>query len=122
MPQFFVTIQLPDSFDPSQQSETLGEEVHAIGLQMAAAGVKEIFAGGLYPPTMAKSLRPQPDGTVLVTDGPYAEAKEYVGGISILECADMDEVLKWASKTAAVCRMPGEVREIFFVPPPDTSV
>ena len=49
----------------------------------------------LSPASNAKSLRAQPDGGVLITDGPYVEAKEYVGGFSILECADMDEALAW---------------------------
>src|SRR5438045_1757802 len=51
-------------------------------------------------------------GDVLVTDGPYLEAKEHVGGFSILEAADMDEVLAWARKSVVASRMPVEVREI----------
>ena len=81
-----------------------------LGLQ-ANVGAR-VFVGGLSPASQAKSLRSQPNGEVLVTDGPYLEAKEYVGGFSILEAADMDEVLAWARKSVIACRMPVEVREI----------
>jgi len=116
MPHYLMTIQLPDDFDPSQQDEAVFRDMVALNQEMTAAGVIPKFAGGLSPASTAKSLRLGPDGEVLVTDGPYVEAKEHVGGISIMECADMDEALKWASKGAKACRAPGEVREIFFNP------
>ena len=65
---------------------------------------------------MAKSLRKQPDGKVIVTDGPYIEAKEHIGGFSIIEAADMDEALAWARNAVVACRVPVEVRGIFFRP------
>jgi hypothetical protein len=116
MPQYLVTIQLPDNFDPSTMTEATIRNIEALNQEMDAAGVTK-FAGGLMPASMAKSLRNQPDGTVSITDGPYVEAKEHIGGISILECADMDEALAWARKGAIACRASGEVREIFFRPP-----
>jgi hypothetical protein len=72
--------------------------------------------GGLGSP---RTLRPQPNGELLVTDGPYLETKEHVGGFWILECADIDEVLAWARKGAKACHFGVEVREIFFVPTPE---
>jgi hypothetical protein len=117
MPQYLVTIQFPDDFDPSLQDEAMFNDIHALNQEVDAAGVG-VFACGLEPASNAKTLRPQPDGTVLICDGPYLEAKEHVGGFSIFECADMDEVLKWARKGAIACRMPGEVREMLFRPPP----
>ena len=71
-----------------------------------------IFAGGLSAASQAKSLRLQPNGEVLITDGPYLEAKEHVGGLSIIEAADMDEALAWGRKSVIAGRMPIEVREI----------
>jgi hypothetical protein len=47
--------------------------------EMEAKGVR-IFAGGLRPASSAKSLRAQPDGKALITDGPYLETKEHIGG------------------------------------------
>jgi hypothetical protein len=58
----------------------------------------------------------QRKGEVLITDGPYLETKEHVGGLGILECADLDEALAWARKGAKACRTAIEVREIFFMP------
>ena len=115
MPQYLISGYLPDNFDPSTQDEAMMEEIHALNREMIAAGVRK-FAGGLGA---SRTLRPQPNGEVLLTDGPYLETKEHVGGLWILECADMDEALKWARKAAKVCRFPGEVREIFFVPAPE---
>ncbi len=90
-------------------------EIHAVNKEMIAAGVRK-FAGGLGA---AKSLRTQTDGEVLITDGPYLEAKEHIGGLWILECADMDEAVAWARKGAAATRGQMELREIFFQPSPD---
>jgi len=84
---------------------------------MIAAGVRK-FACGLGKP---HTLRAQPNGEVLLTDGPYLETKEHVGGLSILETADLDEALEWARKGAKVGRMPVEVREIFFMPAPEEN-
>lgn len=120
MPQYLVTIQLPDNFDPSLEDEAKVRDIYALGEEMEAAGVTK-FACGLSPASTAKSLRVQPDGEVIITDGPYMEAKEHVGGFSILECADMDEALAWARKGAIACRASGEVREIFFQPPPEKA-
>jgi len=64
------------------------------------------------------TLRSSPDGDVRVTDGPCLETKELVGGITIVETANLDEALAWAGRAVNACRMPIEVREIFFVPAP----
>ena len=117
MPQFLVTGYLPDNYDPSAETEETIEGIHALNREMIAAGVRK-FACGLGK---AMSLRPQPNGEVLVTDGPYVETKELAGGFSILETADMDEALGWARKGAKVCGTPVEVREIFFMPAPEKN-
>jgi hypothetical protein len=91
-------------------------DIDALTKEMEASGVKEVFAGGLSPASDAKSLRAQPDGKVLITDGPYLETKEHIGGLSIGEAADMDEALKRAhmgDMGAVVCRASGEVRPFF---------
>ena len=115
MPQYFVAGYLPDDFDPSQADEATGREIHALNKEMIAAGVRR-FACGLGS---AKSLRAQTDDGVLLTDGPYLETKEHIGGFWILECADMDEAVAWARKGVAATRGKVEVREIFFSPAPD---
>jgi hypothetical protein len=115
MPQYFVAGYLPDDFDPSQMDEAVGRDIHALNKEMITAGVRR-FACGLGP---AKSMRAQPDGEVLITDGPFLETKEHIGGFWILECADMIEAVAWSRKGVAATRGQGEVREIFFNPAAD---
>jgi hypothetical protein len=94
------------------------EEIHALNRELIAAGARK-FVCGISPAANAKTLRKQPDGTVLVTDGPYTETKEHMGGFWILEAADLDEALAWAKKAAIACDVPGEVRELLFYPAPE---
>jgi hypothetical protein len=112
-----VAVYHPDDYDPSVETEATIEEIHALNRELIAAGARK-FACGLSPAGNAKSLRAQPDGKVLVTDGPYTETKEHMGGFWILEAADLDEALAWARKGAVACRASGEVREILFNPDP----
>ncbi|MGH9467932.1 MAG: YciI family protein [Terriglobales bacterium] len=114
MPQYMVWMYLPDNFDPASQSEATVEEIHALNREMAAAGVRK-FGCGLGA---THTLRAQQNGEVLVTDGPYLETKEHIGGVSILETADLQEALAWARKGAKVLGVPIELREIFFMPAP----
>jgi hypothetical protein len=76
--------------------------------EMKAADVR-IFVGSLHPASSARSLRAPPDGEVLITDGPYLET-EQVGGLWVLEAAELDEALAWGRKVAVACRVPVEVR------------
>ena len=115
MPQYLVAGYLPDDFDPSTVDEAMGRKIHELNKEMIAAGVRK-FACGLG---FAKSLRSQPDGEILITDWPYLETKEHIGGFWILECADMDEAVAWARKGVAATGGQVEVREIFFVPATD---
>ncbi len=115
MTQYLVAIHHPDDFDPSVEGEAIRRDISALNREMIAAGVR-VFAGGLQPAPRAKSLQAQPNGQVLVTDGPYLEAKEHVGGFWILETAGLDEALAWGRKAVVACRAPVEVRE-FNVPP-----
>ena len=117
MPQYLVANYIPDNFDPSTVTEAMMEEIHALNREMIAAGVRK-FACGISASSNAKTLRKQPDGSVLVTDGPYIETKEHMGGFWILECADLNEALAWAKKGAMCCAVPGEVRELLFFPAP----
>ena len=117
MPQYLVAIYHPDDYNPSAEGEAMMEDIHALNREMIAAGARKL-ACGLSPAGNAKSLRTQPDGKVLVTDGPYTETKEHMGGFWILEAADMDEALAWARKGAVACRASGEVRELLFKPAP----
>jgi hypothetical protein len=117
MPQYLFAVYHPDDYDPSVETEATIENIHALNRELLAASARR-FACGLSPAGSAKSLRVQPDGKVLVTDGPYTETKEHRGGFWILEAADLEEALAWARKGAVACRTSGEVREILFNPDP----
>ena len=112
MPQYLVAIHLPDDFDPSSVDKAMERDIDVLNEEMEAKGIR-LFAGGLCPASDAKSLRAQRDGKVLVTDGPYLETKEHVGGFWILEAADMSEALEWGRKGAVACRAPVEVRAFY---------
>ena len=120
MPQYLVAIQHPDGYDGSLEGEGMIRDIGALNEEMDAAGVR-FFAGGLSAASNAKSLRAQPGGEVLLTDGPYLEAKEHVGGFWILECADLAEALAWGRKAAVACRVPVEVRAFLKIRPTRAS-
>jgi hypothetical protein len=110
MTQYLVAIHHPDDYDPSvAEDEAMSRDIDALNDEMKAAGVS-VFVGGLHPASSAKSLRAQPDGKVLITDGRYLETKEHMGGLWVLQAANLDEALVWGRKAAVACRAPVEVR------------
>jgi hypothetical protein len=115
MPQYLVAIYRADDYDPSLETAAMAEEIHALNREMTAAGARKL-AVGLAPPASAKTLRRQPGGKLPVTDGPYTEAKEHIGGFWILETANLEEALEWGRKGSAACRASVEVREILSRP------
>jgi hypothetical protein len=121
MPQYLVAIQHPENYDPSLEGEAMIRDIGALNVEMDAAGVR-FFAGGLESASHAKSLRKQSDGIVSITDGPYIETKEHIGGFWILQCADMDEALAWGRKAVVACRVPVEVRAFLRIRPNTKSL
>lgn len=115
MPQFLVAIHHPDNYDPSLEDEAMHRDIDVLNEEMVTAGVR-IFVGGLRLASSAKSVRTQPDGKVLITDGPYLETKEHIGGFWVLEATDMSEALSWGRKAAVACRAPVEVRPFYAEP------
>ena len=83
-------------------------ELDAVNREIEAAG-SWVFAGGLHPPSTATVARFE-DGEVLLTDGPFVEGKEFLGGITIIDAPDLDAALGWASKIARATTLPIEVR------------
>jgi len=110
MTQYLVAIHHPDDYDPAiAEDDAMARDIDALNDEMKAAGVR-IFVGGLQPAGSATSLRAQPEGEVLVTDGPYLKTSEHVGGFWVLEAATLDEALEWGRKAIIACRAPVEVR------------
>jgi hypothetical protein len=118
MPQYLVAIHHPDGYDGSLEGEEMMRDIDVLNEEMQATGAR-LFAGGLRPVSDARSLRKQPDGKVLVTDGPYLETKEHVGGFWILEAANLEEAVEWGRKAVVACRAPVEVRPFFEMGPDD---
>jgi hypothetical protein len=107
MTQYLLTVFQPEG-EPPGDLDAIMRDVDAVDQEMREAGVW-VFAGGLHPPSTATVLRPQGDD-VLMTDGPYAEGKEHVGGFTIVEAADLDAALHWGRKLAQATTLPIEVR------------
>ena len=83
-------------------------QVDRVNAELQAAGVW-VFGGGLAPPDIATVVRVEGSATTM-TDGPFAETKEQLGGFWVIRCADLDEALVWAERCAAACMNPVEVR------------
>jgi hypothetical protein len=90
-------------------------EVDACNQAIMDAGAF-VFAGGLLPTDSATTVRQSAD-EVVVTDGPYLETKEHLGGFWVIEVADLDAALAWAKKATVACRLPVEVRPFASEPP-----
>lgn len=83
-------------------------QVDKVNKELQAAGAW-VFGGGLLPADSATVVRVD-NGSTTMTDGPFAETKEQLGGFWVLRCADLDQALAWAEKCAAACMAPVEVR------------
>lgn len=84
------------------------QDVNALNEEIREAGAW-VFAGGLEPATTATVVKVA-DGEMLMTDGPFTEGKEHVGGYWVIEAADLDAALEWARKATVACRGAVEVR------------
>ena len=109
MTQYMVAIHHPDDFDPGSEGQDAMDDITALNKEMIAAGVR-IFVGGMAPVREAVSVRVKSAGNLVVTDGPYMETKEHLGGFWVLECASREEAVEWGRKAAIACRAPVEVR------------
>lgn len=113
MSQYLLSIYQPygetqDQFPDADVLEPIVREVTALKEDMRRAGVW-VFDGGLHAPSTATVLRAR-DGEVVTTDGPFAEAKEHLGGFTVLEVDDLDAALEWGGRLARATTLPVEVR------------
>jgi hypothetical protein len=111
MSEYLLSVWHDDTFEldfSSEQAQRMGAQVDQFNTELQASGAW-VFAGGLMPNTSATVVR-SADGEVSMTDGPYAESKEQMGGFWVIDVADLDAALDWASRGAAACEGPVEVR------------
>jgi hypothetical protein len=107
MKQYLLSIYQPDGVVPPPEAlAKVMRDVNALVAETRAAG-GWVFNGGLHPPSTATVVRVQRD-EVLVTDGPYAEGKEHIGGFLIVKAPDLDAALEWARKLARALTIEGE--------------
>ena len=109
MKQYLLSVYQPDG--PIPAPEVLAEisrDLDVLNAEMKAAGAW-VFAGGLHPPSTATVVRVS-DGDVLMTDGPFAEGKEHLGGFTIVSAPDLDAALQWGRRLARATTLPVEVR------------
>jgi hypothetical protein len=109
MKQYLLTIYQPDGDPPAPEVlEKISADVWAVQEDMRAAGAW-VFSGGLHAASTATVLDPRSDGMPM-TDGPYVEGKEHIGGLTIIKAESLDEALAWGRKVARATTLPVEVR------------
>jgi hypothetical protein len=115
MTQYMITIYQPDGDPPPPEFlEAVGRELHALNQDIKSAGAW-VFSRALHPPSTATVVRVR-DRDLVVTDGPYVEGKEHVGGFWIVDAPDLDAALGWARRAARATTLPIEVRPFQDVP------
>ena len=109
MKQYLLSVIQPDGpAPPDEVLAGISRDLDALNEEMRAAGAW-VFAGGLHPPSTATVVRVS-GSDVLITDGPFAEGKEHVGGFTIVKAPDLDAALAWGGKLARATTLPVEVR------------
>ena len=103
------TIDEMDGVDPEAELQKVFERVERFNEKLRTEG-KWVFAGGLQTPDTATVVDASKGGEALITDGPFSEAKEQIGGFWVVEASDLDEAMKIAAEGSAACAGPVEVR------------
>jgi hypothetical protein len=116
MTQYLLAVHSVEGEAPPSPEvmQAMYQDVSQFNAELQASGAW-VFAGGLHPVDTATVVRAAA-GEVQLTDGPFAETKEHLGGVWIIEAPDLDAALAWAAKGSAACRGPVEVRPFQEVP------
>jgi hypothetical protein len=109
MKTYLISIFQPDGPPPPPEVlEPVMRNLAALNAEMVDAGAF-VFTAGLCPPSTATVLRAKGDD-VLMTDGPFTEGKEHLGGFTVIKAPDLDSALEWGAKMARAITLPVEVR------------
>ncbi len=109
MKQYLLSVFQPEGDPPPAEFlDKVMRDVDVLNQELKAAGAW-VFAGGLHPSSTATVVQLQ-GGQVLVTDGPFVEGKEHIGGFWVIKAPDLDGALEWGRKAARACAVPIEVR------------
>jgi hypothetical protein len=116
MTHYVISLYQPDGVVPPQEVlDKVMVELGALAEEIRSAG-QWVFSGALHQPPAATVVRVRGEDT-LMTDGPYAEGNEHIGGFWIVDSPDLDAALGWASRISGATTLPTEVRPFAFVVP-----
>jgi hypothetical protein len=110
MKTYLLSIYQPDGDElpPPEFLAKVMSDIEVMNRELKASG-NWVFAGGLHSPETATVVRVK-DGEVLMTDGPFVEGKEHLGGFTVIRAADLDAALYWGRRLAQATTLPVEVR------------
>lgn len=118
MSQYLLSVHAVEgeSRDPMTDEEmtAMMQSVHALEEDLKSSG-SFVFGGHLHEAETSTVVRVA-DGEVLMTDGPFAESKEHIGGFYIIDASDLDAALAWAARVTDTIKAPIEVRPFFEMP------
>ena len=111
MKQYVLSVyHAEDSIPEPEVAAKIMADVDALNTELQQTGTW-VFAGGLYPSSTATVVRVEGDD-ILITDGPFAEGKEHIGGFWVIRAPDLDSALEWGRKATQACAVPIEVRPL----------
>jgi hypothetical protein len=109
MKQYLLSIYQPDGDPPPPAVlAQITRDVLAVDQELRSTGAW-VFSDGLHPPSTATAVDPRREGMPM-TDGPYVEGKEHIGGLTIIKAANLDDALEWGRKLARATTLPIEIR------------
>jgi hypothetical protein len=116
MSQYLLTVYMVEGAPVRSEEDNAKaySQVDTLNTELQEKGAW-VFAGGLHLPETATVVRAKGE-EILVTDGPFVEGKEHVGGFWVIEAPDLDAALAWAAKATAACMEPVEVRPFQGLP------
>jgi hypothetical protein len=116
MAEYLLSVHYVEGQDApdAETMQKMYDDVEALNEELRSSGAW-VFAGGLQEPHIATVVR-EHDGEVVTTDGPFAEAKEQLGGFWVLEVPDHETAMDWARRATRACRGPVEVRPFQLEP------
>jgi hypothetical protein len=109
MKMYLLSVYQPDGpIPPPEVLERIMRDLDAVNKELKASG-SWVFAGGLHEPSTATVVRAK-DGEVVMTDGPFVEGKEHIGGFTVIKAPNLDVALRWSQRLAQATTLPIEVR------------
>jgi len=109
MTQYLLSVYQPDGPPPPDiDLRKIMADLDVLNEELRSSGAW-VFTGGLHQASSATVVRVA-DGETLMTDGPYTEGKEHMGGFTVIEAPDLDAALGWAGKMSRATTLPVEVR------------